>query len=58
MTADEPDRLTLRLEEDLSLVASLPDDERTRLIIRVLCELVAYDATPVTGPAVTPARSR
>jgi hypothetical protein len=38
---DRPGRTTIRIHDDLSL--DLSDPERRRLLVRVLCELVAYE---------------
>lgn len=37
-------RTTIRIHDDLSL--DLSDPERRRLLVRVLCELVAYESGP------------
>ena len=42
MTEAASERTTIRLHDDLSL--QLSREERLRLLIRVMCELVAYDA--------------
>ena len=34
----------VRLESDLDPFASLSSEARVRLLVRILCELVAYDA--------------
>jgi len=38
-----PERTRVVLERDLSPFERLGDDERRRLLVRVLCELVAYE---------------
>ncbi len=47
LTAAPPDRIGhLRIERDDNAFSGLTEDQRLRLIVRVLCELVAYDGTP------------
>lgn len=55
MTA-RPGRTTIRIHDDLSL--DLSDPERRRLLVRVLCELVAYDEGSVADDDATPASRR
>jgi len=57
MSASDAVRVTVRLDDDLSIVATLPDAERTRLLIRVLCELVAYDEAPARACSARPQTS-
>ena len=40
MTGSSPEHTTIRLHDDLAL--ELSHQERLRLLIRVMCELVAY----------------
>ena len=44
---DRASAVTVRLRRDDSPFAQLGEQERMRLIIRILCELVAYDDEPV-----------
>ena len=41
--ADPPTTTRVVLDRDLSPIDRLGTDERRRLLVRVLCELVAYD---------------
>ena len=58
MTGTSPERTTIRLHDDLSL--QLSQEERLRLLIRVMCGLVAYGADDQNevAPETSMARTR
>ncbi len=49
--APKPATTRVVLERDLSPFDRLAPDARRRLLVRVLCELVAYDAPPEAAQA-------
>jgi hypothetical protein len=57
MTGASAEHTTIRLHDDLSL--QLSREERLRLLIRVMCELVAYgeDDTGESAPEASMART-
>jgi hypothetical protein len=42
-----PDRTRVRIGRDTDRLGELTEDQRRRLLVRVLCELVALEAQPL-----------
>lgn len=54
MSEPTPPRTRVKLDRELNAFEELSSEDRMRLFVRILCELVAY-GEPVLEPVETPA---